>query len=94
MWTLITYSRWVFIIEGVMSVVIVPMIWFGLASDPSKAFFLNESEKEIMRIRDAQRAEYIGNEEFSWQEVKLAFRDPKIYLRYYHTLGNSRTKRK
>ncbi|KAL2829619.1 MFS general substrate transporter [Aspergillus pseudoustus] len=72
--------RWVFIIEGLMSIVIVPVIWFGLPSNPSNAWFLNDTEKEMMRVRDAQRAEYMGNGSFDWKEVKMAFRDPKVYL--------------
>ena len=35
-----------------------------------------------MRLREVQRAEYMGSDKFSWEQVKIAFRDPKIYLRY------------
>ena len=33
-----------------------------------------------MRVRDMQRASYMGSEKFSWTEVKIACCDPKIYL--------------
>jgi hypothetical protein len=36
----------------------------------------------MMRIRYAQRKQYMGSEEFSWNEISIAFTDPKLYLRY------------
>ena len=73
---------WVYIIEGILSIVCALAVWFGLPNDPSNAYFLNEEEKQMMKIRYAQRRQYMGSEEFSWEEVKLAFLDPKLYLRY------------
>lgn len=57
------------------------MVWFGLPNDPSKAYFLNEREMELMEQRSVQRAAYMGSEEFSWEEIKIALKDPKVYLR-------------
>jgi len=56
-------------------------VWFGLPSDPAESYFLNAEEKELMRIRYAQRKAYMGSEDFDWNEVKNAFRDPKLYIR-------------
>ncbi|KAF7555363.1 hypothetical protein G7Z17_g2210 [Cylindrodendrum hubeiense] len=72
--------RWVYIIEGIFSILIAPIIWFGLPNDPSNAYFLNEEEKHMMKIRAAQRAQYMGSDEFSWEEVRIALKDPKLYL--------------
>ena len=33
-----------------------------------------------MKIRERQRAAYMGSDEFSWEEVSIAFKDPKLYL--------------
>ena len=73
--------RWVYIIEGIFSILIAVAVWFGLPNNPSEAYFLNDEEKRMMRVRDAQRAQYMGSEEFSWEEVKIELRDPKLYLR-------------
>jgi MFS family permease len=73
--------RWVYIIEGVFSIAIGVLVWFGLPNDPNNACFLNEEDKRLMQIRARQRAAYMGSNEFSWDEVKIAFRDPKVYLR-------------
>lgn len=76
----LTVLRWVYIIEGIFSVLVAVLVWFGLPTDPSNAYFLNDHDKHLMQIRAHQRAAYMGSEEFSWEEVKNAFRDPKVYL--------------
>ncbi|KAF6829258.1 MFS transporter [Colletotrichum plurivorum] len=72
--------RWVFIIEGIFSIIIAPIIWWGLPNDPGNAYFLTAEEKRMMKVRAIQRAQYMGSEEFSWEEVKIAMLDPKIGL--------------
>ncbi len=34
----------------------------------------------MMRLRQQQTAQYIGSDEFRWEEVRTAFQDPKLYL--------------
>lgn len=77
---MLTLHSWVYIIEGVFSMVIAVVVWFGLPSNPAEAWFLNAEQKEMMRIRNQQRAQYMGSEELDWQEVRIAFKDPKLYL--------------
>ncbi|GAB7351838.1 hypothetical protein MBLNU459_g2398t1 [Dothideomycetes sp. NU459] len=72
--------KWVYIIEGLFSIVVAVVVWFGLPNDPSNAYFLNAEEKHLMKVRAAQRSAYMGSEEFSWTEVKIALKDPKLYL--------------
>lgn len=74
--------KWVYIIEGIFSLLVALAVWFGLPNDPSNAYFLNAEEKELMRIRAIQRAAYMGSDDFNWTEVRIALRDPKVYLRY------------
>lgn len=73
--------RWVYIIEGIFSVVVAVIVWFGLPNNPDDAYFLNDREKQLMRIRAEQRAQYMGSEDFSWDEVFITLRDPKLWLR-------------
>ena len=75
-------SRWVYIIEGIFSMIIAVLVWFGLPTNPAEAWFLTSEERSMMRIRYEMRKQYLGSEEFSWEEVKIAFRDPKLYLRF------------
>ncbi|KAK8213606.1 hypothetical protein M8818_002910 [Zalaria obscura] len=72
--------RWVYIIEGIFSIIVAVIVWFGLPNDPSNAYFLNAEEKHLMQIRARQRAAYMGSDDFSWEEIRIAFKDPKVYL--------------
>lgn len=70
--------RWVYIIEGLFSFICAILIWFGLPNNPAEAYFLTEEEKWMMRVRNEQRRRYMGSEEFSWEEMRIAIRDPKL----------------
>lgn len=72
--------RWLFWIEGAASIIIAPLIWFGLPSDPSNAYFLNAEDKRLMQIRAKQRAQYMGSEEFSCDELWNALKDLKLWI--------------
>ncbi|VUC35335.1 unnamed protein product [Clonostachys rosea] len=72
--------RWLFIIEGCASVVIAIAIFFLLPDDFEHARFLNEEEKQMMRIRADINARYNGRPDFDWAEVKRAVLDPKLYI--------------
>ncbi|PQE30231.1 major facilitator superfamily transporter protein [Rutstroemia sp. NJR-2017a WRK4] len=72
--------RWVYIIEGIFSVVVAVVVWFGLPTDPGQAWFLNAEEKEMMRLRAIQRQKYMGSEKFSWEEFRIELKDPKLYM--------------
>ncbi|KAJ5150332.1 uncharacterized protein N7482_010790 [Penicillium canariense] len=72
--------RWVYIIEGLFSGLCAILIWFGLPNNPAEAYFLTEEEKWMMRVRNEQRRQYMGSETFSWEEMRNALRDPKLYL--------------
>ncbi|KID78563.1 uncharacterized protein G6M90_00g043820 [Metarhizium brunneum] len=72
--------RWVYIIEGIFSFLVAPVIWFGLPNDPSTAYFLTADERRMMQVRAVQRAQYMGSDEFSWDEIRIGLKDPKLYL--------------
>jgi len=60
--------------------VIAVVVWFGLPTNPAEAWFLSEEQKHIMRLRREQNAQYLGSDEFKWEELRIAFKDPKLYL--------------
>jgi hypothetical protein len=74
-------NRWLYIIEGIFSIVCAFAVWFGLPNDPAQAWFLNAEEREMMRCRAIQREQYMGSDKFDWSEVRIAFKDPKLYMR-------------
>ncbi|KAI5367271.1 putative major facilitator superfamily, MFS transporter superfamily [Septoria linicola] len=71
--------RWLFIIEGAISLLICSLIWFTLPKSAEEAWFLSSEEKAVMRARKARNALYTGSDEFDWRYVKQAFTDPFVY---------------
>ncbi|KAF4781008.1 major facilitator superfamily transporter [Colletotrichum scovillei] len=72
--------RWVYLMEGAFSITCAFAVWFGLPSDVRKAYFFGEEERAIMDMRHQERLDYMGSNELDWNEVKLAFLDPKTWL--------------
>jgi hypothetical protein len=75
-----TGLRWVYIIEGLFSALCAILIWFGLPNNPAEAYFLNEEERWMMRVRNEQRRKYMGSDQFSWEEMRIALSDPKLFF--------------
>lgn len=73
--------RWLYIVEGIISVFITVLLAVGMPDSYEKAKFLNEEDKVIMRLRTKKHDRYMRlNESFDKSEVWRCFRDPKIWL--------------
>jgi len=72
--------RWLFIIEGAVSLVLGIALWATLPRDSTRAWFLNPDEKELMLRRSQRDAAYKGDDKFSYKYIIQAFRDPIIYI--------------
>lgn len=75
---LILFS-WLYIIEALISILVVGWVYFGLPDDPLHAKWWTPEEKECMETRRAQHQAYLGSTVFDWAEVARAFKDPKVY---------------
>lgn len=72
--------RWILIIEGLPSFVLGITTWFLLADNPETAFYLNDEEKELMRLRRARQAGQTESaQKFHKSDVYLGLKDWKIY---------------
>lgn len=72
--------RWLFIIEGIVSLVVGCLCWATLPKNAESAWFLTGEEKALMRVRKERDAIYKGEDEFSWSYAKMALVDPFVYL--------------
>ncbi|CAH0017082.1 unnamed protein product [Clonostachys rhizophaga] len=76
--------RWVFILEGLLTVVIALCAFFVLPDDPASCKFLTEEEKAIVahRLRHdtgTTQGSYDANEKFQWKFVWSALSDYKVW---------------
>lgn len=72
--------RWLFIIEGCASVLIAVFVFFFLPDNFETARFLDEDDRQLMRLRAEMNARYNGRPEFDWAQVRRAAVDPKLYI--------------
>lgn len=72
--------QWLYIIEGIISLIGVFIAYFGLPDNIEEAWFLNDEDKELIKKRHEISREFHGNQKFSWTEVRRAFQDPKLWL--------------
>lgn len=72
--------RWLFLVEGLISIVVGIMALFLLPDSFETAWWLRDDEKAMMRIRHERANVYHGSEVFDKSEIKLAFKDPKVWL--------------
>lgn len=71
--------RWLYIIEGLISVCASVWLFFGLPSSFDRIPFLTERDHELMQIRSKQRMGYMGTNTFEWSYVWDALKDFKTY---------------
>ena len=78
--------RWIFILEGILTVLIACLAYFTIYDFPETANFLTEPERAwvVHRLRyqgskDASRM-VAESEHFKWKYVREAFTDWQIYL--------------
>ncbi|EXJ78930.1 hypothetical protein A1O3_08430 [Capronia epimyces CBS 606.96] len=71
--------RWLFCIEGAMTLLLVPVFFFLFPTTPTTAWFLTAEEKAMMNARYEADKSWGHDEAFSWQECFKAFVDPKWY---------------
>ena len=71
--------RWLFVVEGIMTIFAVPLFFWLFPTVPTNAWFLTEEEKGMMVIRYAQNPHWGIDEKFSWGAIISVIKDPKFY---------------
>ena len=92
--------RWIFILEGIATVLVAVLAFFVLHDFPETATFLTEEEREyiIFRLKYQGQTDVDGEdgavmvaqaEEFEWAYVWQAFRDWQIWVNVFVYWGVS-----
>lgn len=72
--------RWIFIIEGLATVVIAVIAKFIIVDWPESATFLNEDERAFLLRRLADDQGEARMDRMDKSSMKRTFSDPKLYL--------------
>ena len=77
--------RWIFILEGIITVLVGASLHWTLPDSPDTAGFFTEGEKKFMAVRlDRDSGTSTGrvgrHDKLSWRQVRAAFLDWKLYV--------------
>lgn len=72
--------RWLFIIEGAISIGIGMLCWVSLPRSSQDAWFLKDDEKRLMEERRQRDIAYTGSDEFSSSYILMAFTDIMVWV--------------
>jgi len=72
--------RWIFILEGLLTVVMSAVAYFWVYNYPTTAEFLSGEERQFIHDRLKNDNDSTREEKFSWSAVMDAFKDPKVWL--------------
>ncbi len=70
--------QWVFVLEGIPTVLIGVVVYFLLADKPEKANWLSEHEKAV--VKQVMKADHSGEQHSHRGKLKAALADPKTWV--------------
>ena len=81
--------RWIFILEGLLTIVVSITAYLFIHNYPAPATFLSDDERARIHTRLKASSDATRDEAFSWPNVLGALRDPKVLLYGlgFHTLS-------
>ncbi|KAK3328685.1 major facilitator superfamily domain-containing protein [Cercophora scortea] len=81
--------RWIFILEGLATIVVAVAAYWFIYNYPDTAEFLTDKERVFIRNRLASDSDATHDERFTWANVAKALKDPKCWLYglSFHTMS-------
>lgn len=74
--------RWLFILEGLPSMLSAPLVWFFLPDYPETAEWLSLEEKSLAAKRLEVEGSKKDSEGMTWTEAKITLTDLRLYAHY------------
>lgn len=72
--------RWIFILEGLLTIVIALIAYTFISNYPNTVSWLNKGEKAFIQERLKADSDATNDEEFRWADVWIACKDIKVWL--------------
>ncbi|ROW04576.1 hypothetical protein VMCG_05058 [Cytospora schulzeri] len=72
--------RWIFILEGLVTIVVAVGAYWFIYNYPDTAKFLSSQERSVIQARLAADSDSTHNESFTWANVARALKDPACWL--------------
>ncbi|KAL3958358.1 hypothetical protein ACCO45_006520 [Purpureocillium lilacinum] len=81
--------RWLFILEGIPSVISSVFVWFLLPDYPETASWLTSDEKEMARRRLVDQGSHGSGNSLTWKEAKETLLEWRLWVHYIIYFGIS-----
>ena len=81
--------RWIFILEGIATVLVAMLGYLAITNWPTTARWLSDDERAFIQWRLKIDSDATNDELFSWSAVIATFKDPKcwLYCLAFHTMS-------
>ncbi|WVQ82100.1 hypothetical protein IAT38_004228 [Cryptococcus sp. DSM 104549] len=80
--------QFMYLVEGLLSACIIPIAYFLVPNRPSELRFLTPEESTALLKRQIMNRKYYDDrEEFSWSEIRRAFKDWRLYVHAINHFG-------
>jgi MFS family permease len=80
---------WIFVIEGLVTVVVAAVSYFLIQDFPAQAKFLSQREHKVLNALLVEDNDALREEPWSWEEVRRSFSDVKVYLYTFTWMGQA-----
>lgn len=74
--------RWLFILEGIPSVISAVFVWFLLPDYPETASWLTAEEKELSSHRMAEQGSHGSGKPMTWEDAKETLLEWRLWCHY------------
>jgi hypothetical protein len=83
--------RWLFILEGLPSLLSAPLVWFFLPDYPETVRWLSPEEKALAAERLKFEGSHGDSKSMTWEDAKVTLTDWRLYAHYAIYFGISPT---
>ncbi|KAF4991688.1 hypothetical protein FGRMN_7661 [Fusarium graminum] len=81
--------RWLFIIEGAISMTVGLVAFLSIPVSAERAWFLTDEQAECMRAKKERDAAFKGKSKLKLKHVRAALKDPLVYLTGFSLFASS-----